>query len=86
MRVSAGVDSLVRPDTLDGVAVLLPLLNGEVTAVHIDSGGRLSFTLEGVTVCCGSDSDYEAWSYEGRHGEKVVCKPGGDLAIWNAAG
>ncbi|WP_425433026.1 DUF6188 family protein [Geodermatophilus tzadiensis] len=28
---------------------------------------------------------YESWSYDGRDGEKVVCRPGGDLAIWSAA-
>ena len=86
MRVSTRIDSLVQPHTLDGVAVLLPLLNGEVTAVDIDSRGGLSFTLGGATVWCRSDPDYEAWSYDGRKGEKVVCTPGGDLAIWNAAG
>jgi hypothetical protein len=84
IRVSTGVDALVRPYTLDGVTHLLPLLNGEVTAVDIVSRGGLSFTLGGATVWCGSDPDYEAWSYDGRHGEKVVCTPGGDLAIWNA--
>jgi hypothetical protein len=84
IRVSTGGDALVRPYTLDGVALLLPLLNGEVTAVDIDSSGGLSFTLGGVTVWCGSDQDYEAWCYDGPQGEKVVCTPGGDLAIWNA--
>ena len=84
MRVSTGVDALVRPYALDGVAAFLPLLNGEVTAVDIDSRGGLSFTLGGATVWCGSDPDYEAWSYDGPQGEKVICTPGGDLAIWNA--
>ncbi|MGY5885822.1 DUF6188 family protein [Modestobacter lacusdianchii] len=82
--VSTGDDALVRPYTPDGVALLLPLLGGEVSAVDIDSRGRLSFTLGGATVSCGRDPDYEAWSYDGRQGEKVVCTPGGDLAIWNA--
>lgn len=84
IRVSTGADALVRPYTLDGVALLLPLMNGEVTAVGIDSRGGLSFTLGGATVRCGSDPGYEAWSYDGRQGEKVVCTPGGDLAIWHA--
>ncbi len=52
-------------------------MNGEVTAVDIDSRGRLAFTLGGATVWCGSDPDYEAWSYDGPQGEKVVCTPGG---------
>ncbi len=82
--VSAGAAALVQPYSLDGIAVLLPLLNEDVTAADIDSSGRLSVTLGGVTVRCGSDRDYEAWSYDGRHGEKVVCTPGGDLAIWSA--
>lgn len=82
--VSTGDDALVQPYTLDGVSLLLPLLNDEVTAVDIDARGRLSFTLGGATVWCGSDPDYEAWSYDGRHGEKVICTPGGDLATWKA--
>ncbi len=77
IRVSTGVDALVRPYILDGVALLLPLMKGEVTAVDIDSRGRLAFTLGGATVWCGSDPDYEAWSYDGPQGEKVVCTPGG---------
>jgi hypothetical protein len=85
ISVSTGDDALVRAHTSDGVALLLPLLNGEVTAVAIDVSGELSFTLAGVTVRCGSDPDYEAWSYDGRHGETVVCTPGGDLATWNAS-
>ncbi len=82
--VSTGDEAFVQPYTLDGIALLLPLLKGEVTTADIDPNGRLSITLGGATVLCGSDPDYEAWSYDGRHGEKVVCTPGGDLAIWNA--
>ena len=82
--VSTGDGALVRPYTFHGVALLLPLLNGEVTGVDIDPSGRLSVTLGDATVWCGSDPDYEAWSYDGRQGEKVVCTPGGELAIWNA--
>ena len=82
--VSTRNDALVRPYTFDGVALLLPLLNGEVTAVDIDASGGLSFALSGARIRCGSDPEYEAWSYDGRHGGKVVCMPGGDLAIWNA--
>ena len=81
--VSASNEALVQPYTLDGVALLLPLLNGEVTAADIEPSGRLLFTLGGATVRCESDPDYEAWSYDGRHGEKVVCTPGGTLAIWS---
>ena len=81
--VSTGGDAIVQPCTLDGVALLLPHLNG-VTTADIDQSGRLSFTLGGATVSCGSDPDHEAWFYDGRHGKKVVCMPGGDLAIWRA--
>jgi hypothetical protein len=82
--VSIGDVGLVRPYSLDGVTLLLPLLSAEVTAVDIDPSGRLSFALGGATVWCASDPDYEAWSYDGRQGEKVVCTPGGELAIWTA--
>ncbi len=83
IAVSTGDDARVRPCTLDAVALLLPLLTDEVTALEIDPSGKLSLTLGGATIRCGSDPDHEAWSYDGRRGEKVVCAPGGDLAIWN---
>jgi hypothetical protein len=82
--VSPGGTALVRPYALDGVALLLPPLSDEVTALDISPGGRLPLTLGGATVWSGSDPDYEAWSYDGRQGEKVVCTPGGELAIWTA--
>ena len=83
--VSTGDDAVVEPYNLSGVALLLPLLNGEVTAAHIDPSGKLTITLGGVTIWCGSDPDYESWSCDGRDGKKVACTPGGDLAIWSAA-
>ena len=85
IRVSTSAAAPVPPYTLDAIAMLLPLLNGDVTAVAIDASGELSLELNGATLSCGSDPSYEAWAYDGRHGEKVVCTPGGDLAIWNAA-
>lgn len=84
IRVSTGGDASVQPHSLDGVALLLPLLNAEVTAVGIDVSAELSLSLGGATIRCGSHPYYEAWSYDGPEGGKVVCTPGGDLAIWSA--
>ncbi len=84
IRVSTAADSVVQPYTLDGVALLLPLLSSEVVAVAISPNGELSLTLDGTTLRCGSDPHYEAWSYNGPRGEKIVCVPGEELAIWTA--
>ncbi len=82
IRVSTASDALVQSYTLDAVALLLPLLTNDVAAVAISPSGELSLTLGGTTLWCRSAPQYEAWSYKGPRGEKVVCTPGGDLAIW----
>jgi hypothetical protein len=84
IRVSTRDDALIQPYTLDGIALLLPLLNKEVTAADIDTSGELSFKLGGAIIWCCSDPDYEAWSYDVRRGDKVVCMPSGSLTIWSA--
>jgi hypothetical protein len=84
MRVSTASHAVVHPYTVDGLALLLPLLNGDVTAAGTSESGELSLTIGDTTVRCGSHPHYEAWSYNGPRDETVVCTPGGDLAIWNA--
>ncbi len=81
---TAATDLAVDPYGLDGVAVLLPLLNSDVVAVQVADSGELSLTIGETTVSCASDPGYEAWSLTGRQGTMVVCVPGGRLEIWGA--
>ena len=85
IRVPPGSETAaVRPHTLDGLTLLVPLLDGSVAAAGVSDSGELTLTIGGTTVSCGSDPDYEAWSFSGPDGETVVCTPGGSLTIWSA--
>lgn len=49
-----------------------------------DSGTlRLEFD-SGYFIEAFADEDYEAWSVVGAGGSRVVCMPGGELAVWSA--
>ena len=81
--VAPAVSDPVVPYALEGVALLLPLLNGEVTHVAVSDDGALSLTVGGTTLRCGPDPDFEAWNFTGPGVEQVVSTPGGGLAIWS---
>ena len=84
VEVAAAPDEPLVPYALDGVALLLPLLNGDVTHVGVSDEGALSMTVDGASVRCGAAPDFEAWNYTGPGGSRVVSMPGGGLAIWDA--
>lgn len=85
MRVPTASSAVaVDPYSLDGLALLLPLLDKEVTAAVVTDAGALELAIGGTTVSCAADPNCEAWSFNGPRGETVVCTPGGDLAIWSA--
>ena len=81
ITVAAG--GSVVPYALEGVALLLPLFNGEVSDVAVEDDGVLSLVIAGTTLRCRPDPDYEAWQVTGRDVGLVVCTPGGGLAIWH---
>ncbi|WP_336032392.1 DUF6188 family protein [Geodermatophilus sp. FMUSA9-8] len=74
----------VEPTTLDGVALLHPWLRTTARDAGVDVTGALSFTVGPTRLRCAPDPSYEAWTYDGPGGAKVVCMPGGGLAIWGA--
>ena len=84
IEVAAAPDGPVVPYALDGVALLLPLLNADVTRVGVSDDGALSLRFGGTTLRCGADLDFEAWNYTGPGSTRVVSMPGGGLAIWDA--
>lgn len=66
-----------------GAEAILRLLHQTLTAATADESGRLDLTLDtGITVRVEADAQYEAWTYAGPHGRKVVSLPGGELATW----
>ena len=84
IAVGPGGESVAAPYTLEGLALLLPLLNGDVTDVEISEGGHLSLTVGATALRCRSGSGFEAWNYRGPSGELVCQLPSGGLAIWPA--
>lgn len=73
----------VKPPSLDGLALLLPLLNETVTQGAADGSGGLSLSFGNSRVQCDGDQHYEARTYNGPSRVMVVSIPGGDLAIWS---
>lgn len=74
------------PEPASDNAGPLDLLNEQViTAATADADGTLSLTVaNGATLQVVPSEDFEAWTLAGPHGHKIVCLPGGELAIWEA--
>lgn len=64
---------------------LRALVGATVTTATV---GETSTLLIGFDTRAGirvpADDEYEAWGLVGPHGYRVVCLPGGELALWSA--
>ncbi|MFI5729649.1 DUF6188 family protein [Kribbella sp. NPDC051587] len=78
---SNGWPHQVDPDSEPvGMGVLLQLLRR--TVVSAEAAGGLQIEFDDQSRLQVEPDDYEAWSYAGPDGMRVVSLPGGDLAIW----
>ncbi|MGY5883476.1 DUF6188 family protein [Modestobacter lacusdianchii] len=84
LTVAPAPGAPVVPHELEGLALLLPLLNGDVVAVAVGDDGALGLTIGETTLRCAPDPDHEAWQVTGSDVGLVVCGPGGDLAVWHS--
>ena len=66
----------------DEFGPLLSLLRGEVRHASVDAHGTLEITLSTGAIEIQPHAEFEAWDLM-TPGFKVVCMPGGDLAIWD---
>lgn len=58
-------------------------LTGTVAHSFVDNDGNMKTELDsGCTIEFHPDEDYESWSVTGPNGYRVVCMPGGKLAVW----
>jgi hypothetical protein len=66
-------------------AALLDELIGQVAivATAADDGGLRVDLDGGAGLWVEADPDYEAWTFTGPGGAKVVCLPGGGLSVWS---
>ncbi|UOE42911.1 DUF6188 family protein [Agromyces larvae] len=64
--------------------VLLGLLREDVSLAEAGDHGALRIrTKTGMEVNVVSSPDYEAWGIVWPDGRRVICMPGGELAIWD---
>ena len=72
------------PENPKSVLPLRGLIGHTVTeATSSEDVGRLILHFdEGTELTLEPDQEYEAWTAAGPAGEKLVCLPGGGLAIW----
>lgn len=61
------------------------LLNQTLTSAVAEKSGVLIIAFaNGSRLRVEPDESYEAWTISGPRGVKVVCMPGGELAVWSA--
>ncbi|WP_157181858.1 DUF6188 family protein [Nocardia testacea] len=64
-----------------------PQITGVLREAHAIENGTLHLEFEsGSSIRVFADPDYEAWSVVGADGFRVVCMPGGELAVWSGKG
>ena len=61
----------------------LSVLHKPVELVTAHKSGDITIRFSnGMTLAATSDPDYESWHINGADGLKIVCTPGGALAVW----
>lgn len=64
----------------------LDSLREEINATSTaEKDGILVLTsADGLSLRVAPSADFEAWALAGPRGQKIVCLPGGELAVWEA--
>jgi hypothetical protein len=85
LQVSAGNDMTFDPESPDVVAAHLVRLVRDVIAVaEVGAAGYLVIEFEsGMKLVVRPNGDYEAWGLVGPEGRRIVCMPGGEIAVWS---
>ncbi|MGO1051913.1 DUF6188 family protein [Crossiella sp. CA198] len=81
----AGVWQQITPGLdLGALGDRLQALTGTVVqaASAAESGLLLIEFGDDAVLRVEPDENYEAWSFAGPDGDKVICLPGGELAVW----
>ncbi len=58
------------------------LIGQQIMSVLVSPEGDLAVKIGDTQLSVRAAYDYEAWEIDGPNGEMVICKPGGQLAIW----
>jgi hypothetical protein len=74
----------LNPGEPSSLGPALALHNKLVTSAHVSQGGALVVSFSDNTrLKVRPNATYEAWEFNASTGLKVVCMPGGELAIWD---
>lgn len=87
LRGPGGEDVRIDPENPGDESSLLVGLVGEmvVEAVVGDSGELLVGSSTGVSLRVPPDAAFEAWGLVGPGEQRVICMPGGELAVWGGS-
>src|SRR5581483_11372367 len=73
----------VFPGRLETIGEALSVFERRIEAIDVRLDGQLTVTFgEGCRILAGFSPLCEAWEAAGPVGAKVVCVPGGGLAVW----
>jgi len=81
--LEAGKSVVVNPGNAESAAPLLRLFGAEVKTAEAKQDGTLVVEFhQDRSLVVSPHPKYEAWELFANNGIKVVCMPGGELAIW----
>ena len=79
------VSSGFQPGREADAATVAQLSGRIVSLARADDAGRLSIEVaDGTRLVATPDCAFEAWTFAGPDGLKVVCGPGGELSVWSS--
>lgn len=74
----------VKPRTLEGICSVLMILHVRVNYAIIKKSGSLELIFtNGCQILVKPDYEFEPWNITGPGGLLFVCKPSGEVSIWN---
>ncbi len=84
-RAATGETRELDPDEDPAdLAVALRIVRGSVRSAVALKGGQLEVEfVDGSAISVPADASFEAWNLVGPEGMRVICLPGGELAIWS---
>lgn len=86
IRITAGGEPVEVSAEAEWSEPISALVRDSVTGAEALADGTLVITFAGGTeLRVGPNPDYESWTVTGPGGMRVVCLPGGELAVWDAA-
>lgn len=80
-----GEKHALSAENREKIGPVFSLFRKTVNSALAHKDGVLEITFrEGARLTVGPDPNYESWGVTGVRWLRVVCMPGGDLAVWSA--